>query len=365
MKIGIDASTTLAPRTGIGRFTLELLRALIAASRNDVEFVLLVNSRRREMDADHDFLRRSPRVRIAERRLPGPMLVQSWARLRMPTLESLLGESIDVAFASAGYLPPTRAPLVATVHDVSFLRDAPEDLAPLGGRLFKESWPRLLPQAAAIVTVSEFVRRDLLACYEQIDPARVSSAHLGVDHTRESPVHTRPRRWFFAVAAEEPRKRLDLLLESYTRLRSTLGAQAPPLKLVGASRKRSLPAGVERLGWLADEEMRICYEGAIATVITSREEGFGLPMLEAMRAGSPVVCGRNSSLAEIGAGVANFVREESAAGFADAMRALCEEPVTDAESLRLQAHAARFTWARTANHYFDVFDRIAGSGVRR
>ena len=364
MKIGIDASTTLAPRTGIGRFTLELLRALVAHPRNDLEFVVLINSRRREIDAAHDFLVKSPRVRIVTRRVPGPMLVQSWAKLRMPTLESMLGESIDVAFAPAGYLPPTRAPLVATVHDLSFLRDAPEDLAPLAGRLFKDSWPRLLPSAAAIVTVSEFVRRDLLACYEQIDPARVSSALLGVDHIRESPVHTRPRRWLFAVAAEEPRKRLDLLLESYSRLREQLGQKTPALKLVGASRKRALPIGVERLAWLEDEELRICYEGALATVLTSREEGFGLPVLEAMRAGSPVICGCNSSLAEIGKGFATFVRDETADGFAEGMRSLCESHVTDAESMRLQAHAARFVWSRTANHYVDVFEKAA-SGARR
>ncbi len=365
MKIGIDASTTLAPRTGIGRFTLELLRALVAIPRDDLQFVVLINSRRREMDADHDFLRKSPRVRIVERRVPGPMLVRSWAKLRIPTLESMLGESVDVAFAPAGYLPPTRAPLVATVHDVSFLRDAPEDLAPLAGKLFKESWPRLLPQAAAIVTVSEFVRRDLIACYEQIDPSRVTSALLGVDHIRESPVHTRPRRWLFAVTAEEPRKRIDLLLEAYTRLRAKLGEKTPPLKLVGASRKRHLPLGVERLGWLADDELRICYEGAIATVLTSREEGFGLPVLEAMRAGSPVVCGRNSSLAEIGAGVANFVRDETADGFAEGMLDVCATPVTDAESSRLQAHAADFTWRRAAKHYIDVFERVAALGARR
>ncbi len=355
MRIGFDASVSLAPRTGIGRFTLELLRALLRCAHADARFTVLLNSRRHDPGPEHAFLLAAPNAAVVRTRIPGPIIVKGWSTVGMPSFETITGAEVDVVHAPAGYLPPTAAPLVATVHDIAFVRDPPGTLAPLGSAMFLRHWPRALPRAARIATDSDFVRFDLMRWLPDLDAHRISTMHLGADHVAETPTAPGGRHHLLAVTGEEPRKRPDLLLESYARLRTLLGdVPAPPLRVVGLAHGRPHAPGVHFLPRIGEDELRREYAGALATVLASREEGFGLPLLEAMRAGSPVICGRNSSLAEVGAGAARLVASEDAEGFAAAMRAAIAPPPPEEEDA-LRAHAARFTWDATARGYLGLY----------
>lgn len=361
MRIGFDASVTLAPRTGIGRFTLELLRALLRCAHRDAHFTVLLNSRRHDPGPEHGFLAAAPNATIVRTRVPGPIIVQGWANLGVPSFETLTGAAVDVVHAPAGYMPPTRAPLVATVHDIAFVRDPPDGLAPLGSGMFLRSWPRALPRAARIATDSHFVRFDLMRWLPDLDAARISTIPLGADHVPGTATAHAGRTHLLAVTGEEPRKRADLLLEAYARMRRMLGgAPAVPLRIVGLAHGRPHTPGVEFLPRLDEDALRREYASALATVLVSREEGFGLPLLEAMRAGSPVICGHNSSLAEIGAGAARFVPEETADAFAAAMLGATTPPSPEEEAA-LRAHAARYTWDATARAYLEVYGQAAGA----
>lgn len=349
LNLGYDASSSLAPRTGVGRFTLELLRALVeVADPERVRFQVLVNSVRREPDEAHGFLEGRANVRLLRRRVAGPLLIHSWARLRAPRFERLLGAEIDVAIAPSGYLPPTKARLLATVHDAAFLRDPDSSLAPLGSGFFKRHWPAMLPHADAIVTDSSFVRGDLLRAYPSLREERLHTIPPGLVAFWFQESERRPRAHFFAVTAEQPRKRVELLLESYARYRTLAGEEALPLRIRGIDASRPLPPGAMALPIVSEAGLRAEYDGAVATVVTSREEGFGYPVLESFARGTPVLCGCNSSLAELGAGAATFVEDESAEGFARAMVAVVRS-TPDRDALR--AHARRYDWRAAAEAY--------------
>lgn len=347
--LGYDASSSLAPRTGVGRFALELLRALVeVADPERVRFQVLLNSVRRDPDEGHAFLDGRANVRVVRRRVAGPLLIHSWARLRAPLFERLLGAEIDVALAPSGYLPPTKARLIATIHDAAFLRDPDSSLAPLGSGFFKRHWPAMLPHADAIATDSSFVRGDLLRAYPSLRQERLHTIAPGLAPFWLEESAACPRAHFFAVTAEQPRKRVELLLEAYARYRGLAGERALPLRIRGIDEARPLPPGALALPPVSEAAMRAEYDAAVATVVTSREEGFGYPVLESLARGTPVLCGRNSSLAELGAGAATFVEDESAEDFARAMEAVGRSsPDRDA----LRAHARRYDWRAAGEAY--------------
>lgn len=357
-----DASVTLAPRSGIGRFALELLRALIAGNQGEFQFVVLLNSLRHSPGAEHRFLwEYGTQVRVSRWRMPGPWLVSRWARGRGPTLESLIGGRPDVVVAPSGYLPQTRAPLVATVHDVAFLREAPAEREPLGGGLFAEAWPRQLPRTRAIATDSEFVRADLLGAFPALDPERVVAIPPGINGSFLMPAEPQRRGWpyYFAVTDRRPRKRLDLLLRAYAIVRAAMGDRAPELLVRGLPMENAGAPGVVLVPPLTDHELAQYYAGALATVIPSREEGFGFPLLEAMAQGSPVICGRNSSLAEVGAGYASFVDDQDEVGFASAMLAHAHPVDHPRDREERRQHAATFSWDASARRYARLLSAVA------
>lgn len=357
LRIGYDASVTLAGRTGIGRYTLELLKALVGLWAPDVEFVVLLNSLRHRPGPEHEFLRGATNVKIVERRLPGPAVVKGWATCGLPTWERLVPHPVDVVHGPAGYLPPTRGPVVATIHDLSFLREAPGTAGALAGDLFRAHWPRRLPQAAAIITPTEAVARDLCAAYADVKLDRVHPIWHGGDHLPDaSPLGgvAAAAPYLLAVGGKEPRKRLSMLLDAYSRV-----DPAPPLKLVGVAHESDFPRGVEGLGRVDDADLARLYAGAIALLVASREEGFCFPIIEAARAGCPTICRRDGALAEVGAEFARFVDGDGIEAFAGAIRGVIDAPPSPAERERLSAGAGRHRWSDCARATLEVLRSAA------
>ena len=286
--------------------------------------------------------------------LPRPLLYESWARLGRPRVDRRCGRP-DVVHAAGGAVPACRAPLVATIHDLAW-RHRPDHFTPRGRRMF-ESWLASAAGARRILCPSEATAADLRAA--GVDDERIRVVPLGVDGTPANPdavdaLRARHRLdgpvvlW---VGVAEPRKNLGGLVEAMTAVPEAT------LALVGAPGWGvDLPALVEPLGGRAlvvgavdDEEKRGWYSLADVVAFPSLGEGFGLPVLEAMAQGTPVVTSSGTATAEVAGDAGLLVEPTDTAALAEAIRHLLDDPaaarrLADAGAER----AARYTWEATA-----------------
>jgi glycosyltransferase involved in cell wall biosynthesis len=359
LRIGYDASSTLSSRGGgIARYTLELLRALVALDEPDVEFVVLLNSLRGIPDRRHDFLFESPRVEVIRRQIPGPMLVEGWRRLGGPSWEMLTREQCHVVHAPASYIPSANCPVIVTVHDLGFLRDE-EERSPLGGGYFRKAFPRQLPRVARVVTPSDYVARDVVQQYglatTQVVPVASGlsgiflqdSPPMGESRLKEFGID---RPFVLTVSDAVVRKRPWLAAEAW----HVLNRRDYQMVSLGIPEKWRTPDMIA-LPRVTDEDLVAIYASARAVLLTTREEGFGFPLLEALSRGTPVACARHSALAEIGAEFPSYAAKENAKGFAKALEPLLNQAPEEAWKSSAREHARKFTWEQTARRMMEVY----------
>ena len=306
----------------------------------------------------------APPVPVVHSRLPRYLLYRSWAHLGRPRAEAAVPDC-DVVHATTWAVPPTRRRLVVTVHDLAFLRD-PAHFTPRGVRFFTRALARVVTEADAVVVPSVATARDCLGV--GIEPGRVHVIPHGAprwevtadDVAAVRARHDLPERFVLWVGTREPRKNLTGLLEAFA-----LVAEADPdlhLVLVGptgwgeADRAGGGPwrTRVHHLGRLPASELPAVYTAATAFAFPSLWEGFGLPVLEAMSVGTPVVTTAGSSMAEItgSAGVLVDPVEPDALA-AGLVRAT--GPERDALAAAGRARAARFDWAECARAHLEVY----------
>lgn len=360
--VGYDASAAAYPMaTGIGRYTRELLEALLRVADPDIRFLVFVNSLRHAQQARRwRALGEAENARLVVRRLPGPLLLRGWRTLGRPTWEGLTGEKCDVLHAPAMYLPPSACPRVATVHDLGFLRE--ENPAREGGAWFRRTFPRDLPRCARVVTPSAFVADDVRRTYGLAN-GRVIPVHSGLSPAflaGPSPEPCTRARWdVLGVTALVERKRPRLLAETFRRL----ARESPGLRLavLGWDNTPHLfPEGTEIFPRLPDRDVAALYRASGVTVLTTREEGFGFPLLESLACGTPVVCARHSSLAEVGGGFADFVEGDTAEAFATRIRDVLRRRHDSTRQARARQHARTFRWEVTARRMLRVYREAAG-----
>jgi len=282
-------------------------------------YVVLLNSLR------HGVRRESwmeqENVRIRHYRFPGPLLLFAWRWFNQPAVERLVG-GVDVFHSPATYVPPQqRGARVTTVHDLYFLRD-PEACELLGGRHLRATLPRRLREMDRIITASQSTRDDLIELLA-VPPERIAIVYEGVDRRfhpiadREQQAAARaryalPERYILFVGTIEPRKNVERLMEAYATVRGEQ-SDAPVLVIVGGRGKDAnrvehavasfgLAPWVVFAGYVSHDDLPALYSAAALFVLPSLYEGFGLPVLEAMACGVPVVAGDTSSLRELVAG---------------------------------------------------------------
>ncbi|HEX6761733.1 MAG TPA: glycosyltransferase family 1 protein [Gaiellaceae bacterium] len=249
-------------------------------------------------------------------------------------------------------LPPRlRAPAVVTVHDLSFERDAAV-MGRLDRLTFRTMVPRAVRRAARVLTVSKRTKRDLVELYG-VDEAKVVVTPNGVDPAFSPAADGGHGGYALFVGAIQKRK--DPLAAL-----AAAGAAGLPLVVAGPEREPALARelrsrGADLRGFVERDELVALYRGAAALVLPSRYEGFGLPVLEAMACGTPVVATADDALREVAGDAALYA---PAAGLGDAIRrALADRDKLVAAGLE---RARRFTWAETARRTLAVYHEVLG-----
>lgn len=335
--MGYDAGPLLDPPTGVGRYTSELASALEVRGIKLRRYAVAWGG--------------NPPAEVRRIRMPARLAHKTWRAFGRPSVERSTGE-VDLVHATNYVLPPTKAPGVVTIHDLTFLRDV---VYP-GGQRLRELVPESLRRAARVITPSAAIA-DELAEKCGYDRDKISVTHEGVSEEffAASPLPDTalgrlgiPGRFVVAVGTIEPRKNLRTLLSAWKN------ADLDGYTLVIAGPKGWGPGlpetpGVVLTGWVGDSILPGLYAAADAFCYPSLYEGFGLPPVEAMAAGTPVVAGAYSAAPEILGSAALIVDPLDVEALSEALRKALTDDATRAQ-LRLagRATAAAYTWDATA-----------------
>jgi glycosyltransferase involved in cell wall biosynthesis len=353
VRILIDYRPALRHRTGVGEYVHELASALIRLPLDAAETLTLFSSSWKDRLAA-DVI---PGAMTIDRHIPVRLLNLAWHRLNWPPVERVAGRTFDVV-QSAHPLPiPSRtAARIVMVHDLDFL-DHPERTR----REIRRDYPALTPRAVL-----------------NADHVLVNSTHTGLDVERRLGVPSNritvcapgapawPRRTeeppapvllFFGTL--EPRKNIDILLDAYGTLLGG-GGLVPNLVLAGATPPEAAPllaragapplAGhVEVLGYV-DPDLRIdLYRRALLLVMPSHAEGFGIPALEAMTLGVPVVAANRGALPEVVGEAGLLIDPDDAGALAHVLgRVIADRPLRDRLRDAGWRQAQRFQWSHSA-----------------
>lgn len=341
MRVGLDCTPLLGQRTGVGRYTLSLLNALTTYDDDLVATAFTFRGR----DGLGAVLPRG--VHVASRPAPARALQALWSRSQWPPVELLSG-GVDVFHATNFVLPPLRlARGVVTVHDLSYLHH-PETVSAASAR-YRALVPRSLARASVVLTPSQATADALRDAYDVTVPIAVTP--LGVDPAwatadpPDDPLRKElglPPAYLLFVGTLEPRKDLRTLLAAHRLL-----DDPPPLVLVGPRGWGAEldTSGCITTGYLEDERLRRVVAGASALVLPSRDEGFGIPVVEALAAGTPVVASDLPVLREVGGQVTAYAEPGDPGAFAAALQQVLDDP---GDGARRRTHGAAYTWARCA-----------------
>jgi glycosyltransferase involved in cell wall biosynthesis len=371
MTIYLDVSAAVHRRAGLGRYAESLARALAAAHP---ERLGLFYNREQGVEPLAG-LEHLPAGTIALGYKPWRMLV--WlGQLGRVGFDRMVANA-DLFHATEHLLLPLRSiPAVLTVHDLIF-RHLPAHHKPLNRWYLNATMPLYCRRADHIIAVSENTRRDLVAAYG-VPPERVTVILEAAD-PRFSPrsvemvtaVRERyglPPRYLLFVGTIEPRKNLSRLLAAFEAIHAD--GLSDGLVVVGrpgwlydsffaALEASPVRDAVVLPGYVADEDLPAIYTGAQALVFPSLYEGFGLPVLEAMACGTPVVASRASSIPEVGGDAALYFDPTSVGEMAEAMHAMLGDPTTGEEKREQGlARAGQFSWRRVAAETWDVYDTV-------
>lgn len=349
MRIGIDCRKIAD--FGIGTHLRGLLQGLAAVADRDDVFLLL-----------------GPRTIVAG--IPDdPRFIHVEANAPHYSLRELVrigrvanGLKLDLFHAPHYVLPMVRGPVTVTIHDLIHLKV--RHASPLAPFYARAMLSRAVARSARILTVSEAVRADLERTFPE-SRGRVVVVPNGVDPSffepaaAALPTGIARGEYFLFVGNDKPHKNLDGLAEAFALVR----ARRPELRLVvaGSSPSRLREEGVLALGKVSDQDLHALYQGALALVQPSRHEGFGLPVVEAMASGAPVIVSDEPALREVGGEAVVVADAFDPERLAAAMIALAAEEGTRRRCSEAgRRRAALFTWERAAQSTLAVWRRIAG-----
>lgn len=373
MSIYIDVSAAVHQRAGLARYASRIARTMIANYGDAFSFALFHNG----ADSAHRLagLEKIPTRSVPFGNKPWRMMVLL-AQMARVGLDRLV-PGVQLFHSTEHLLMPLKgAPTVMTVHDLAF-KLYPAYHRWMNRWFLNSAMPLFLQRADAIITVSESSKRDLMRVYQvpadkiTVTYEAASPAFRPAPAERVAAVRSAlglPERYLLTVGTIEPRKNLIRLVQALRILRRT----DPDLALVivgGAGwlyqdffellEKLEEPRSVLLSGFVPDEDLPAVMTGAQALVMPSLYEGFGLPVIEAMACGTPVISSNASSLPELGGQAARYFDPHDAAEMASVVQAVLSNQELRHEMRRLgMAQAANFSWERTVSDTLAVYQRV-------
>ncbi len=403
MRIGIDYTSAARQRAGIGRYTRELVSALLRLDHSHHYTIFAASGGLPEGRWSGEINRlhaiRDRRLDIRSLPVSDDWLARFWHRLRLPIPVEFVTGHLDVLYSPDFTLPPTRRGVhtLLTIHDLSFLRH-PNAFVPSLRRYLERVVPRSIERADMVLADSAHTRSDLIELFGT-SPDKVEVILPGVDSRfQPDPLPSGRRRstggsppqaerlrerygigdqpYVLSLGTVQPRKNYVRLIRAFASLpsgrrRSTGGTawapgstQSPMQLLIGGGygwlyddvlAEADKHDSVRLLGFVEDEDLPALYRRAALFAFPSLYEGFGLPVLEAMACGVPVVCSNTSSLPEVAGDAALLVDPRDI----DALSATLRRAMEDDDLRRTMverglAQAARFTWDRSARQLLDI-----------
>lgn len=370
--IGIDYTPAYEQGGGIGRYVRELVAAL---SRLDTAspYRLFVSG------AQQDMLPDPPGANFSWKptRLSPKWLARLWYRARLPLpVETFIG-AVNLFHATDFVLPPTlpQTRTLLTVHDLSFVR-VPEAASPGLKAYLDQVVPRSVRLADHILADSQATKDDLVDLY-QTPPDKITVLLSGVDARfrpildanvllttrRQYKIGTAP--YIFSVGTVQPRKNYSRLIHALAQLRS--GGCDVHLVIAGGRgwledpiyatiQNTGMSEYVHFIGFADEADLPALYSGAVCMAFPSLYEGFGLPVLEAMACGTPVITSNVSSLPEVAGDAALTINPYDLDELTNALRRLLDdETLRQTLTTRGLQRAKHFTWEVSARHLQEVY----------
>lgn len=361
MRILLDYRPALRERTGVGEYVHELARALVDSAPAGESLTLFSSSYKDRLDASA--LRGASTV---DRRIPNRWLNFLWHRAEWPPVERLAGASFDIVHALHPLLIPSQsAARLVTIHDLDFLEHPERTTAEI-----RRDYPALVAaharRADHIVTNSRHTAEDVERRLG-VHSSRISICYPGAPAWPAREVEPRDGVILF-LGSLTPRKNLGMLLDAYERVlarvpntpRLVLAGRGTPEShpLVERARRAPLAAHVDLTGYVTSDRRLDLYRRALIFVMPSFTEGFGMPVIEAMTCGVPVVAANRGALPEVVGTAGRLVDPTDAGALAETLIAL----IGDAdERQRLsqagRAQAAKFRWQDTASGVREAWTR--------
>ena len=343
MRILLDYRPALRHRTGVGEYAHQLAAALARNSPPDEQLVLFSSSWKDRLSPGV-----VPGADIIDARVPVSVLNLAWHRLERPAVETFAGP-VDVAWSMHPLLmPASNAAQVVTVYDLFFL-DHPEATTREIRRDYATLAADHASRADAVIAISRYTR-SLVISRLGVPAERITVCHPGAPDVSPRPEPELPGP-ILHVGTVEPRKNVEALLEAYAELSRTRGT-VPPLVFAGRveGAPPEAPAGVRFLGYVTDDVKAGLYREASMLVVPSLDEGFGIPAVEAMAMGVPVVAAARGALPEVLGDAGILVDTHAFIGsFAAAMgRVLDDGALRRDLAGRGIARAQIFTWDASA-----------------
>jgi glycosyltransferase involved in cell wall biosynthesis len=367
VRVAIDATSLLGARSGVGYVTAGLVAGL---ARRPEDVVLLPYG-----------VTRAPASRLSAElpgglaarttRVPASILFAVWSRADWPRVEQWTGP-VDVVHGTNFVVPPSRAPQLVTVYDLTFLR-SPELCAP-GAARYGDLIRGAIRRGATLHVLTDHVGAELRDAFG-VGSERVRRVYYGVAPTaggdRDAGRHLAgAERYVLALGTVEPRKNLPTLVRAFDRVAArdpqvvlaVAGADGWGVAEYEAAVARAGHGGrIHRLGYVDDRQRRDLLAGARVLAYPSLDEGFGLPPLEAMAAGVPVVAAATGSLPEALGDAALLVNPRDDAGLAAAIELVLEDAAVRGRLIdRGHTQVARYSWDDCCRNMLELYREVSG-----
>jgi len=372
MLIGIDGNeANVANRVGVGQYAYNLLLNLSRLDSQNQYIVYLKNQ------PASDFPQSTPNWQY---RVFGPQKL--WSRLALPLYLFFQNEKLDLFFSPSHYSPLfCTCPTIPTIHDLGYLQFKSQftkkDLYQL------INWTKgSIKKAKHIITVSKFSQGEIEKTYS-IDPTKISIAYNGVDtpppidsKTQQkilSDYNLKTNNYFLYLGTLKPNKNIPFLVRSFSKYLKEIKTKNPKssICLVIAGKK----------GWLFDEIFQTVkeegieshviftdfvnetqkwtlYQNAICSILPSTYEGFGIPVIESMKVGTPVIASTIPPLKEVIQNASLFIDPKNEADLVKKMIEISDPKIREKYSVLGKKQADKFTWVNTAKSVLQVFEKL-------